>query len=278
MSVYRLKPKNDFLFKRLFGESDSKHLLIPLLNAILGAPSRRSISDVTVIDNKELTKQVMDGKSGRLDVRCETDYHEQIDIEVQIARELAMDKRSLFYISRMYTDSIKEGSDYTQLKKTIAINILEFDFLPSSHFHSMFQLRDSSAPEIVLADTIELHFLECAKFRRIMPDLRNPLHRWLLFLDERTTQQQMKELISMDGSIKSAEERLEWLSSDEKTRQLYEAREEELYERTSLFNAGIRKGTEETKLETAKKLLSLGVEIDKIEKATGLKQAQFMKD
>ena len=85
MSVYRLKPKNDFLFKRLFGESDSKHLLIPLLNAILGAPSRRSISDVTVIDNKELTKQVMDGKSGRLDVRCETDYHEQIDIEVQIA-------------------------------------------------------------------------------------------------------------------------------------------------------------------------------------------------
>ena len=82
----------------------------------------------------------------------------------------------------------------------------------------------------------------------------------------------------MDGSIKSAEERLEWLSSDEKTRQLYEAREEELYERTSLFNAGIRKGTEETKLETAKKLLSLGVEIDKIEKATGLKQAQFMKD
>ncbi|MFB9276193.1 Rpn family recombination-promoting nuclease/putative transposase [Cohnella cellulosilytica] len=136
MSAHRLKPKNDFLFKRLFGESDSKHLLIPLLNAILGATSRRSIADVTVIDNKELVKQVLDGKSGRLDVRCESDRSEQINLEVQIERELAMDKRSLFYAGTMYTGSIKEGNDYAQLKKTIAINILDFDFLPSAHFHS----------------------------------------------------------------------------------------------------------------------------------------------
>ena len=82
----------------------------------------------------------------------------------------------------------------------------------------------------------------------------------------------------MDASIKSAEERLEWLSSDEKTRQLYEAREEALYERTSLINAGIRKGAEKALLETAKKLLALGIDIDKIEKATGLTEAQFKSD
>jgi predicted transposase/invertase (TIGR01784 family) len=117
------------------------------------------------------------------------------------------------------------GNDYAQLKKTIAINILDFDFLPSAHFQSTFQLRDCTAPELVLADTIEIHFLECAKFRRITPDLRNPLHRWLLFLDERTPQQQIKELISMDASIKS-----------------------------------------------------VGIDIDKIEKATGLTEAQFKAD
>ncbi|MFD0712791.1 PD-(D/E)XK nuclease family transposase [Paenibacillus sp. GCM10027626] len=30
----RLNPKNDFLFKRLFGENDGKRLLVGLLNAI----------------------------------------------------------------------------------------------------------------------------------------------------------------------------------------------------------------------------------------------------
>jgi len=88
----------------------------------------------------------------------------------------------------------------------------------------------------------------------------------------------------MDASIKSAEERLQWLSSDEKTRQIYEAREEALIERTSLINAGMRKGiqkgkeqgAENARLETAQKLLALGVDIDKIEKATGLSRSQFM--
>ncbi|MFB9276192.1 hypothetical protein [Cohnella cellulosilytica] len=45
-----------------------------------------------------------------------------------------------------------------------------------------------------------------------------------------------------------------------------------------MINAGIRKGAEKALLETAKKLLDLGIDIDKIEKATGLTEAQFKSD
>ena len=37
----RLKPKNDFIFKRLFGESDVKEALLSLLNAIFQQERRQ---------------------------------------------------------------------------------------------------------------------------------------------------------------------------------------------------------------------------------------------
>ncbi|MCD9023808.1 Rpn family recombination-promoting nuclease/putative transposase [Cohnella silvisoli] len=329
MIAHRLKPKNDFLFKRLFGENESKHLLIALLNAILHPVDEKKIVNVTVIENKELVKEVIDGKSGRLDVRCETADQEQIDLEVQIEREHAMDKRTLFYLGKMYVSSIKEGHDYELLKKTVAINILDFSYLPLTQFHSTFHLYEDTTRDFMLTDVLEVHFLECPKFRSTKHDLNNPLHRWLLFLDEKVTKQQLEELIAMDSTIKSAEERLLRLSSDEETLRLYEAREEALIEHNSAMSAakrsgmkkgieegeriglqiglqkgiqeglqkgiqeglqkgiqeglqkgiqeGLQEGLREGKLETAKNLLSLGINIEMIEKATGLSRAEFLK-
>ncbi|MCD9023801.1 Rpn family recombination-promoting nuclease/putative transposase [Cohnella silvisoli] len=306
MIVHRLKPKNDFLFKRLFGETESKQLLISLLNAILHPIDEKKIIDVTIIENKELVKEVIDGKSGRLDVRCETADQEQIDLEVQIEREHAMDKRTLFYLGKMYVSSIKEGHDYELLKKTVAINILDFSYLPLMQFHSTFHLYEDTTRDFMLTDVLEVHFLECPKFRSTKHDLNNPLHRWLLFLDEKVTKQQLEELIAMDSTIKSAEERLLRLSSDKETLRLYEAREEALIEHNSAMSAakrsgmkkgieegeriglekgmekglqkGIQEGLREGKLETAMNLLSLGIDIEVIEKATGLSKSEILND
>ncbi|QJD88421.1 Rpn family recombination-promoting nuclease/putative transposase [Cohnella herbarum] len=294
----RLKPKNDFLFKRLFGETESKNLLISLLNAILHPADDKKIIDVTVIDNKELVKEVIDGKSGRLDVRCETEDNEQIDLEVQIERDHAMDKRTLFYLSKLFVGSIKEGHDYDLLKKTITINILDFNYLPLDHFHNTFHLYDDGNKEFMLTDIFEIHFLECLKFRAMQHDLNNPLHRWLLFLDEKVTEQQLEELMTMDSTIKTAEERLQRLSCDEETLRLYEAREEAFIEYNSGMSAarraGLREGIEigekngekkgiqkgiqqgkqdgkaEGKQEVARNMLALGLDIEAIVKCTGL--------
>ncbi|MFD0672367.1 PD-(D/E)XK nuclease family transposase [Cohnella sp. GCM10027633] len=35
MAIFRLKPKNDFVFGKLFGAQESKRSLLTLLNAIL---------------------------------------------------------------------------------------------------------------------------------------------------------------------------------------------------------------------------------------------------
>ncbi len=40
-----------------------------------------------------------------------------------------MDKRTLFYWSKLYTEQLSEGQAFNELKKTITINILDFNIL-----------------------------------------------------------------------------------------------------------------------------------------------------
>ncbi|MCD9020862.1 hypothetical protein K7P76_03430 [Cohnella sp. NL03-T5] len=101
----------------------------------------------------------------------------------------------------------------------------------------------------------------------------------------------------MDSTIKAAEERLQRLSGDEQTLQLYEAREEALIEYTSSISAARRAGMKEgveigekkgeekgerngrikAKQEIAKNMLSLGLDIESIEKCTGMSVEEIQK-
>jgi hypothetical protein len=85
-----------------------------------------------------------------------------------------------------------------------------------------------------------LDFIELPKFERLAPKdfISNPLHRWLKFLDQKTSEEELKELTEMDQVIKSATEKLEYLSSDPETIALYRAREDALHERANMIQLG----------------------------------------
>ena len=302
MNRKRFKPQNDFIFKRLFGEAETKDLLIHLLNAIFLESGGKPIVDLTIIENKELTKELIDDKTGRLDIRAETIENEQINVEVQVAEQKHMEKRSLFYLGKMFVESIKAGEQYENLKKTITINLLNFSFLQTERYHSSFHLYEDRDKTQMLTDIIEIHFIEYPKFRKITKDLQNPLHRWLLFLEEKLAEDQLEELIGMDPVIKKAEDRLEWLSGDEETIRLYEAREFSKYERNSIISSakqtgreegmqeglqeglkeglkegmktGIKEGERKAAKEIAQNLLSMGIDPAKVAQATGLSQQE----
>jgi predicted transposase/invertase (TIGR01784 family) len=289
----RLNPKNDFLFKRLFGEAESKDVLIGLLNAIMNNQGKGLIVDLTVQDNKELNKEFVEDKEGRLDIRCETVDRIQINVEMQIERFLHMDKRSLFYVGRMFVGSIGAGGMYADLKKTIGINILDHDYLPLESYHSTFHFYEDDNKTFMLTDMLELHFIECRKFKKQMFDIHNALHRWLRFIDEYATTEQLEELMNMDPLIRKAEERLAHLSADYETRRLYEAREEALLDRNSLIDdarregeargeargeaSGEARGAKRTSHGIALKLLSKGImSVQEIAELTGLTEAEVL--
>ncbi|GAA3412703.1 hypothetical protein ACFFNY_33140 [Paenibacillus hodogayensis] len=87
----------------------------------------------------------------------------------------------------------------------------------------------------------------------------------------------------MDPIIAKTEERLEWLSSDEETIRLYEAREHSLIERNSLIAEGEARGEAkgEAKGEArgiakaARAMLIEGIDMTVIAKVTGLSVAEI---
>ena len=124
-----------------------------------------------------------------------------------------MDRRTLFYWSRIYNRGIIKGEDYSNLNKVITINILDFNFIDLDKFHTEFTLRESEYTDYKLTDVLEIHFIEMPKFKNLNnKDLENDkLQRWLMFLRNDISESELEELIDMDNDIKKAEERLEYL-------------------------------------------------------------------
>ncbi|MFR2796719.1 MAG: hypothetical protein ACLTBI_06380 [Romboutsia timonensis] len=75
----------------------------------------------------------------------------------------------------------------------------------------------------------------------------------------------------MDKDIKKAEEKLEYLSSDPVTQELYFERERALHEKANLINTGIK----QEKIEMARKLLQNNFSVQMIVELTELTEEEI---
>ena len=104
-----LDPKQDYIFKNIFGVEKNKKLLLSLLNAILdGNPH---INDLTM-RNTEISKILKEDKTSRLDVRARTDTGIEIDIEIQCQNTGEIPERAAHYTARMLPRNIKSKESY----------------------------------------------------------------------------------------------------------------------------------------------------------------------
>ena len=68
----KVKPLNDFIFKKIFGEKGNEDILIAFINAVLKRTKKEQIVEVEIIDNKQLTKELILDKTGIIDVRAKS--------------------------------------------------------------------------------------------------------------------------------------------------------------------------------------------------------------
>ena len=274
----RLKPLNDFIFKKLFGEKDDEPVLIAFLNAVLNRTQKEKLTEIEIIENKELTKELIEDKTGRIDVRAKTAKGEQIDIEVQLTDQSNMDKRTLFYWGKLYLEGIKQGEDYRKLNKVITINLLDFSFLETKNYHSSFHLWEDFEKDYMLTDLVEIHFIELPKFR----SLKNKnykdeaLQRWLTFLEKDISKEVLEELMQMEPAIKMAEDKLDFLSSDPETIELYKAREYSAHEKANMISSAEQRGEQRGRIQIARALLDI-LDDEMIAAKTGLELQEVKK-
>ena len=145
--------KSDLIFRELMrDEIVRKHFI----SDALGIPLEE-IRSVRLEDTflRRFNKRL---KQGILDVRVLLNDNRRINVELQIEKLAYWDKRSLFYMSNMYTENLYVGENYSKLKKCTVINILDFKGDTNPGYHKVYQLRDEQGR--LYSDLFEIHIIE----------------------------------------------------------------------------------------------------------------------
>ena len=280
MSHELLNPKNDYVFKRLFGSVGNETITKNLLSCIL----QQNITDVQLDCNPILEKNLLDDKVGILDIKAKIDNTTNIDIEMQVTDHKNIEKRILFYLSKMYTKTIKKSQDYSSLEKCIAILITNYNIdiiknIPK--YITKWNIREEKYQKIVLTDVMEIYIIELNKFKYYKEKSNhNSLNSWIEFIES-------PEVIDMSNKeIQKAKKVLEEISQDEHEQYLAELREKYIMDQKAIEDAGydkglkagieqgieqgIKQGINREKLQIAKKMLNEKINLDTISQITGL--------
>ena len=263
-----LNPKIDYVFKRIFGHTGSEEITKGLITAIIKQP----IENITIDCNPITEKDLLDDKVGILDIKAKLNNNINCNIEMQIVDKKNIEKRLLFYWSKMYTSSIKEGMDYEKLEKSIVILISDYNLksLESiEKYITKWNIREEENPKIILTDVLELYIIEANKVKENMQD-NSSLHSWLQFINNPEVKLKME-----NKEIKKAREVLEKISKDKKERYLAELREKYIMDQKAIEDAGYDKGLKTGKIEIAKKMKNKNIPIKDIIEITGLTKEEI---
>lgn len=283
---------NDILFKIVFGTQAGEPILRALVNALLDLEGEHKIVSLTLL-NPISEKEFIDDKGPILDLKARDQMGRQYNVEVQLSPGLGdYIPRSLYYISKFFSDQIQRGDSYHQLLKTVSISLLDFDLLPDpERVHSRFLLREKQDGS-VLTELLELHYIELRKFRPDKPQqLQTRFERWLYFLKfadlyAGVDQELPQSLVQEDG-IPMALDSMRRAYANDPIRELIEAREKAHKDELNRLHTahreglseglsqGLSQGRSEGQLQAARALKAAGVDPAIICQTLGLSVGQL---
>ena len=285
-----LKPTNDFVFKTIFGQEDSKICLISLLNAILdGNPV---IKDVTIL-NPDLPRYDQLAKESRLDVAAQTDDGTIVNVEIQCVDTGDLESRSIVYASKLITKYTLAGQSYNR-PKVIGIWIIRDKIIygpMASRHHPIEEVLTFLKPNASdnyytqFHDKMRIIFVHLSRFKdeKLLKTFNEILQNWIVFLEKPENIQENKE----DEAMKKAQYKWLRIAGDEKLKnelierenyamdkgsELDIAREEGLIEGEK---RGIEKGLKEGEKKGIEKGLIEGEKRKMTELALNMKKQGF---
>lgn len=220
-NTFIMKPKIDFCFKELMEFAEVRRGFIA---AVLGISPEEVVS--TELKPTHLRVKHQKDKLGILDVHVILNGEIQIDMEIQVAQFLFWRERSLFYLSKMYSDIILAGEGYQVLGKCIHVGILDFIlFEEDEEYYSCFHLWEDKRRRIY-SDKLEIHIVELPKLaEREYPE--TALLKWARFFNAEK-KEEFEMVAKTDPHIQKAYDQLLYMSGNEEKRLLYEARQKAL--------------------------------------------------
>ena len=269
-----LSPKLDIVFQALFGDVGSEKITGRFLRSIL----KQEVSEVDLSQNTVLRREQEDDKLGILDIIAKVNEKEYCNIEMQLVDTGEIRERILYYWSKIYARQLKKGQKYRELEKTIVILIANFEIkgLEDLKYHTEWKIMDKETQKVILTDKFELRIIELPKIKE---EEQEELIDWLLFL-ENPQSERVKTKMEENEELKEAVEKLQGMSEDDYMQRIADLREKAILDYNSGMDTALRKGIAEgekkAKLETAKKMLEKGMNIDTIAEVTGLSKDEIV--
>ena len=205
-------------------------------------------------------------------------------MEVQLTRQLYYLQRMLYGVSKAITEHIEIGNKYDKVKKVYSINIPYFDLGQGSdylyhgktvftgvHTGDRLKVNTREADEIrmtVPEDVFpEYYIIRVNEFNDVA---RTPIEEWLDYLKNN----RIKDDTSTPG-LKEARQRLLYMTMTDAERKAYDAHMDDIMVQNDVLDTAKMEGRAEGKIEMAKNLKSLGVDIRTIMQASGLTEEQI---
>ena len=220
-----------------------------------------------------MPEDVLDDKIGILDIKAKINNSINCDIEMQVVDRKSIEKRVLFYCSKMYVQSLSSGQDYSKLEKSITILLTDYEIKSLKEikkYITKWNIREQDCGNIILTDAMEVYIIELPKFEKYKTG--STLDPWVKFIKD-------SKVIDMSNKeIKKAKKVLEEISQDGKERYLAELREKYIMDQKAIedagydkgLNVGIANGQRSKAIEIAKRMKEQGIDVKTIKDITDL--------
>ncbi|MCM1577750.1 MAG: Rpn family recombination-promoting nuclease/putative transposase [Ruminococcus sp.] len=220
-----------------------------------------------LIINPEIPPDSLTGKFSRLDLSME--YRGKlINIEIQVKNEPNYRDRALYYWAKLYNSPLKSGEDYSELKRTITINIVDFNIFTEENFHNEFIISNKQTG-IPYSDKLNMHFFELHKLSKKI-DPHNGMELWMQFINAQSEED--FEMINQTNIpiMQKAVNIVYDMSEDARIREMVRMREKALHDEANAMNGawkdGYGEGIVADRERAIKVLKSLGMSDEDIAK------------
>jgi predicted transposase/invertase (TIGR01784 family) len=179
--AHYLDPKNDLVFKKIFGEHP--HLLVSFLNALMPLGPDQQIESVEYLP-AELVPDTPAKKNSIVDVRCKDNKGRHFIVEMQMVWTMEFFNRLVFNVSKAFVRQLKKGNDYDMLQPVYGLGILEqdFDHKTEEFYHHFQTINRNNTNEVIKG--LEFVLIELNKFKPTKIADRKMAVLWLRFLKE----------------------------------------------------------------------------------------------
>jgi predicted transposase/invertase (TIGR01784 family) len=281
MSRY-LDPKNDLIFKRVFGEH--KNLCISLINSMLPLDTSQQVVSIEYQAN-ELLPEIELLKYSIVDVRCTDAQGRQFIVEMQMYWTESFRSRVLLNASKAYVNQLDRGDGYKLLQPVYVLSFVNENFekgpgMENEYYHhyQIVNIKDTQKQ----IKGLEFIFIELKKFKP-QGRVEKKLHElWLRYLTEinESTEEVPAELLEY-GETKEAVRYIETAAYTKAQLFAYDkVRDAILSERCLLSDAeeiGMEKGMEKGVKKVALTCLKKGMPMEEITELTGLTEEAILR-